>query len=134
MQYLLDTDACVFFLRVKLNLDDIIREKGRTNCYVSEITVIELRYGAENSSNPAKSHKAVDDFLNGLSIVPVFGCIRRYAKEKVRLRKIGKPMNDEFDLLIGVTAVENKLTLVTNNVKDFKRLEGIKLENWFRQH
>lgn len=132
MKYLLDTDICVFFLRGKLNLDEIIREKGRENCYVSEITVIELRYGAENSSNPAKSHKAVDAFLNGLSIVPIFGSIRRYAKEKVRLRKIGKPMHDEFDLLIGVTSVENKLTLVTNNVSDFERIDGIKIESWFK--
>ena len=45
---------------------------------------------------------AVDDFINGLSIIPIFGSIRRYAKEKVRLRKIGKPINDEFDLLIGI--------------------------------
>ncbi|MEY3499650.1 MAG: hypothetical protein RL308_1319 [Bacteroidota bacterium] len=63
---------------------------------------------------------------------PIFGAIKLYAKEKVRLRKIGKPMNDEFDLLIGVTAIENKLILVTDNVKDFQYLEGIKIENWFK--
>jgi len=39
-------------------------------------------------------------------------------------------MHDEFDLLIGVTAIENALTLVPDNVKDFKRLDGIKIENW----
>ena len=133
MRYLLDTNTCVFFLRGKLNLNDLIKEKGRENCYISEITVVELRYGAENSDNPAKSHKAVDTFINGLSIIPIFGSIRRYAKEKVRLRKIGKPMHDEFDLLIGVTAIENKLTLVTDNQKDFERLDGIKLENWFNR-
>ena len=133
MQYLLDTNICVFFLRGKLNLDEIIKEKGRENCYISEITVVELRYGAENSDNPIKSHKSVDAFLNGITIVPIFGCIKMYAKEKVRLRKMGKPMNDEFDLLIGVTAIENKLTLVTDNIKDFERLEGIKIENWFKQ-
>ena len=127
------TPICVFFLRGKLNLDEIIKEKGRENCYISEITVVELRYGAENSDNPSKSHKSLDNFLNGLSIIPIFGCIKKYAKEKVRLRKIGKPMNDEFDLLIGVTAIENKLTLVTDNTKDFDRLDGIKLENWFKR-
>ena len=42
-------------------------------------------------------------------------------------------MHDEFDLLIGVTAVEHKLTLVTDNVKDFERLEGLKIENWFKR-
>ena len=133
MQYLLDTNICVFFLRGKLNLNELIRQKGRENCFISEITVIELRYGAENSDNPTKSQKSVDAFLSGLSIIPIFGSIKRYAKEKVRLRKIGKPMHDEFDLLIGVTAVENKLTLVTDNVKDFERLDGVKIENWFKR-
>jgi len=131
MQYLLDTSICVFFLRGKLNLDERIRQKGRENCFISEITVAELRYGAENSDNSAKSHKAVDAFVSGLSIVPIYGSIKRYAKEKVRLRKMGKPIHDEFDLFIGVTAIENKLTLVTDNIKDFERLDGIKIENWF---
>ena len=132
MQYLLDANTCIFYLRGKLNLDEIIRDKGIDNFYISEITVVELRFGAENSDNPSKSHKAVDAFLNGLSIIPIFGCIKRYAREKVRLRKIGKPMNDEFDLLIGVTSVENKLTLVTDNTKHFENISGIKLENWFK--
>lgn len=131
MQYLLDTNICIFFLRGKLKSDELIRQKGRENCFISEITVMELRYGAENSDHPIKSHKSVDAFVNGLSIIPIYGSIRLYAKEKVRLRKIGKPIHDEFDLLIGVTAIENKLTLVTDNEKDFRHLEGIKVENWF---
>lgn len=133
MRYLLDTSICVFFLRGKLNLDEIIKQKGRDNCFISEITVVELRYGAENSDNPKKSHKSVDIFVNGLSIIPIFGSIKRYAKEKVRLKKSGNPIHDEFDLLIGVTAIENKLILVTDNIKDFKRLDGIKIENWFKR-
>jgi len=133
MQYLLDTSTCVFYLRGKLDLASIIREKGRTNFFISEITIIELRFGAENSSNPEKAHKAVDEFVNGLSIVPVFGAIRRYAKEKARLRKLGRPHNDEFDLLIGATAIENKLTLITDNVKHFEQLDDIVIENWFER-
>ena len=133
MQYLLDTNICVFFLRGKLNLDEIIKKKGRSNCFISEITVVELRYGAENSDDPIKSHLAVDAFVSGLSIIPIFGSIKLYAKEKVRLRNIGKPINDEFDLLIGVTAIENKLILVTDNVKHFDKLDGIKIENWFKR-
>lgn len=131
MQYLLDTNICIFFLRGKLNLDEIIRSKGRENCFISEITILELRFGAENSANPTRSHKAVDAFVAGLSIIPIFGSIRLYAKEKVRLRKIGKPINDEFDLLIGVTAIQYKLVLITDNGKDFVRLDGLKIENWF---
>ncbi|MHC0444860.1 type II toxin-antitoxin system VapC family toxin [Flavobacterium sp. 3-218] len=69
-----------------------------------------------------------------ISEIPIFGSIKRYAIEKVRLRKIGKPMNDEFDLLIGVTAIENQLILVTDNTKDFKLLNGIQMENWFERN
>jgi tRNA(fMet)-specific endonuclease VapC len=133
MGYLLDTSICVFFLRGKLNLDKMVKEVGLEKCYISEITVAELRFGAENSDNPVKSNKAVDIFLKGLTIIPIFGSIKRYAIEKVRLRKIGKPMHDEFDLLIGVTAIENQLILVTDNVKDFKLLNGIQIENWFER-
>lgn len=133
MQYLLDTNTCIFYLRGKLKLDEIIRKKGKENCFISEITVFELRFGAENSDDVSKSNKAVDNFINGLTIIPIYGSVKRYAKEKVRLRKIGKPINDEFDLLIGVTAVENKLTLVTDNGNDFKRIEGIKIENWLQR-
>ena len=133
MRYLLDTNICVFFLRGKLNLDEIIKEKGRENCFISEITVAELRYGAENSENSVKSHKAVDIFVNSISIIPIFGSIRRYAKEKVRLRKSGKPIHDEFDLMIGATAIENKLILISDNKKDFERLDGIRIENWFKR-
>lgn len=133
MQYLLDTNICVFFLRGKLNLDEIIKQKGKENCFISEITVFELRFGAENSEKPSKSHKAIDMFISGISIIPIYSSIKKYATEKVRLRKLGKPINDEFDLLIGVTASENKLTLVTDNGKDFENIEGIKIENWFRK-
>lgn len=44
MQYLLDTSTCVYFLRGKLNLDEIIKEKGLENCFISEVTVFELKY------------------------------------------------------------------------------------------
>jgi tRNA(fMet)-specific endonuclease VapC len=71
--------------------------------------------------------------VNGISIIPISSCLKSYAKEKVRLRKIGKPMHDEFDLLIGVTALENKLTLVTDNEKDFVNMSDIKIEKWFNR-
>ncbi len=130
MKYLLDTNICVHFLRGKFEMDKILKEKGVENCYISEITVLELRFGAENSSDKAKSHKAVDVFLKGIVIIPIYGSIKKYAEEKVRLNKIGKPQNDEFDLLIGVKAIENKLTLVTENTSDFQNLTEIKTENW----
>lgn len=130
MKYLLDTNICIHFLRGQFDIDKTFKLKGLENCYISEITVLELRYGAENSGDKIKSHKAVDIFLKGIVIIPIFGSIKKYAEEKVRLNKLGKPQNDEFDLLIGVTAIENKLVLVTENIEDFERLQGIEIENW----
>jgi tRNA(fMet)-specific endonuclease VapC len=54
-----------------------------------------------------------------------------YAKERCRLERIGRRV-DDFDLLIGATAIHHGLTLVTNNTKHFQRLNGIKLEDWSR--
>jgi len=130
MQYLLDTSICIFFLRGELNLDKTIKEKGLENCFISEITVFELKFGAEISAHPKKSHKAVDKFVKGLTIIPIFGIVDQYARNKLLLRKNGTPMHDEFDLIIGVTALANEMTLVTDNIKDFRHIRNLKLENW----
>ena len=133
MQYLLDTNICIFFLRGKLNLDKIIREKGIENCFISELTIFELRYGAENSDNPKKSHEAVDKFIRVLTAIPIISSVKKYAETKVALRNKGTPMHDEFDLIIGVTALTNELVLVTDNLKDFKFIKNLKIENWLER-
>lgn len=131
MQYLLDTNICIFYLNGLLDYNVIIKDKGLNNCYIFEITVFELRFGSENSRNSKKSHKAIDRFIKGLSIIPIYGCEKKYGEEKVRLRKNGTPMHEEIDLLIAVTAIENKLTLVTDNLKDYKYFDDLKIENWY---
>jgi tRNA(fMet)-specific endonuclease VapC len=80
-----------------------------------------------------KSLAAVEEFINGLTVLPLSSCVKVYAKEKVRLRQIGKPINDEFDLLIASPAKTNELILVTDNVKHFKHIQGLRIENWFRK-
>lgn len=130
MTYLLDTNICIFWLRsnsvVRRRFDNV----GMNACCISQVTVFELRYGAENSDNATKSHLDLDRFLQGLSIIPIDNIVMRYAKEKTRLRKLGIPLHDEFDMIIGVTAVEYNYTLVTDNTKHFERIENIHLENW----
>ncbi|MFY8188093.1 MAG: PIN domain-containing protein [Flavobacterium sp.] len=133
MQYLLDTSICIFFLRGKLDFDEIVRQKGLSNCFISELTVFELKYGAENSDHPKKSHEAVDKFIEGLTVIPIFGIVKEYAQTKVYLNKNGTPLHDEFDLIIGVTALSNELTLVTDNVKHFRYIKNLKIENWFER-
>jgi len=132
MRYLLDTNVCVFYLRGKLNFNQLLEEQWRDICCISEVTVLELRYGAENSNNPQKHHQAVDVFLDDLTVIPITTAIDIYAKEKVRFKKMGMPLHDEFDLIIGATAIANELILVTDNTKHFKNFDGIKIENWAR--
>ena len=79
--------------------------------------------------NKEKNRNTVDDFISRFTIIPIFNSLDIYAKEKARLRKAGNPL-DDFDLLIGATAISNNLVLVTRNVTDFERLEGIEIENW----
>ena len=125
-KYLLDTNICIYFLKGLFELYHKIEQAGIENCFISEITVAELKFGAENSSNPTKNKETIDKFLNKFTILPIFTSLDIYAKEKTRLRKKGKPL-DDFDLLIGATAVSNNLTLVTKNISDFNRLEIIKI-------
>ena len=98
-------------------------------CFISEITLAELKFGVENSDKPEKNRKALADFLTGVKVLPIFHSLDLYAKEKARLRKAGTPI-DDFDLLIGVTSVTHGLTMVTNNTDNFKRINGIDLEDW----
>lgn len=86
-------------------------------------------FGVENSEKKEKNRKALDLFLTGVKIVPIFHSLDLYAKEKARLRKAGTPI-DDFDLLIGVTSVTHNLKMVTNNTGHFKRIKGIALEDW----
>lgn len=128
-KYLLDTNICVYFLKGQFNLDTEIEKAGAENCYISEVTIAEFKFGAENSENKEKNRKTVGEFVSKFTIIPIFTSLDIYAKEKARLRKKGLPL-DDFDLLIGATAITNDLTLVSRNISDFERLEGIKIENW----
>jgi tRNA(fMet)-specific endonuclease VapC len=112
-------------------LDKKLKSINAENCYISEITLAELKFGVENSKNPEKNNLALLDFLAEIQVLPIFEAIDFYAKEKARLRKIGRTI-DDFDLLIGSTAVKLNLTMVTNNVAHFENISNIKLENWIK--
>jgi len=87
MKYLLDTNICIHFLRGNFNLSEKFAEEDPQNFAISEITYAELVFGAENSNNPEKNTKLVEQFIEVIKVVPVYNSIRKYAKEKVRLRK-----------------------------------------------
>ncbi len=129
MIFLLDTNICIHFFRGNFDLLKKFEEVGLQNCAISEITLAELTFGAESSTNPKKNFQVIKNFTERIIILPIFNAVGVYAKEKVRLRGLGEMISD-FDLLIGSTAVANDLIMVTENMKEFKRIQNLSLENW----
>jgi len=127
--YLLDTCICVFLFRNKYNIEKRLNQIGYKDCYVSEVTLAELRYGAYKSDRTEQNLDLIERFSEKVNIVPFAETIDFYAKEKNRLNKQGTPIED-FDLLIASAASSRKLTLVTDNLKHFKNVQGIVVENW----
>lgn len=116
-------------MKGKYNLDKKFDSLKKGDIYISEITLAELKFGVSNSKTPTKNKKALSIFLTGIKILPIIDVLDIYADEKARLRKNGFPV-DDFDLLIGATAIANDLILVTNNEKHFKRISTLEIENW----
>jgi len=75
-----------------------------------------------------KTGQSLRAFYPFFTILPIFTAFDVYAKEKARLKTAGKIL-DDFDLLIGATAISYSLTLATKNISDFDRLEGIRIED-----
>lgn len=111
------------------DLNKKFERAGYENYFISEITIAELKFGVENSQKPEKNRKVLNNFLSGIQVIPIFEALDIYAKEKARLRKAGMPI-DDFDLLIGSTAVSYDMIMVTNNLSHFERIKGIKIEDW----
>ncbi len=99
------------------------------DCFISEITLAELKFGIEKSERPEKNKIALDNFLTGVQILPIFNSLDLFAKEKSRLQREGTAL-DDFDILIAVNAVTNNLIMVTNNTKHFEKINEIVLEDW----
>ncbi len=129
MKYLLDSNICIHFFRGQFGVIEKLKEVGLNQCAISEISLAELVFGAENSKNPERNYDIIEQFVTQITILPIFDSIYLYGKEKARLRKNGKMIND-FDLLIGCTAVEKDLFMVTENLREFERILNIKIENW----
>ena len=128
-QYLLDTNICIYFIKGLYELKSKFKDVGPENCFISEITLAELKFGVAKSQAKKKNQHALKNFLTGIQIIPIFPALDIYASEKARLQKSGKII-DDFDLLIGATAVSFDLVMVTNNTHHFNRIKDIKLEDW----
>lgn len=128
-KYLLDTNICIYLLKNKCGIREAIIRVKPENCFVSEITIAELYYGASKSNQKEKRKKDVDFIVERFKILPIFTALSLFGDIRAELEEKGKRI-DDIDLLIGATAICNKLIMVSDNIKHLERLPGIQIENW----
>ena len=132
MKYLLDTNICIAIINSKSkNALAKLQECEVGEVAISSITVAELRYGADKSSSKARNHTALDGFLSPFEILDFDQLsAAEYGVIRAQLETKGKPIGP-LGTLIAAQAVAHKLTLVTNNEREFKRVSKIaSIENW----
>ncbi len=128
-KYLIDTDILIDYFKAKYALNEKFKAVGLENCYVSEISIAELLYGALKSSDPERHNANVMKAKSNFGILPITEVLELYSEERLRLEREGARLPN-FDLLIAVTSVKYDMTLVTGNVKHHSRVKGVRIENW----
>ena len=131
-EYLLDTNICIFAMRDKYGVNERLESITPQQCYVTDVTVMELRFGAYKSENKEKNLRIVDNFISKLKVVPFADTIDAFCQEKLRLQSQGTPIED-YDLFIGCAAKVAGLTMVTDNVQHLSRIDGLEIENWIQR-
>ena len=127
--YLLDTNICIFAMRDKYGINERLEEIGAQQCYVTDVTVMELRFGAYKSEKQAENLRIVNNFISKIKVVPFADSIDTFCQEKLRLQSLGTPIED-YDLFIGCAAKIAGLIMVTDNIHHLGRIEGLEIENW----
>ncbi|MCC7337529.1 MAG: type II toxin-antitoxin system VapC family toxin [Pirellulaceae bacterium] len=131
MKYLLDTNICVFVIRQKpLVVVEKFKQFVADELAISSVTLAELRYGADKSSDTGKNHAALDLFLAPLAIVDFDSqAAERYGVVRADLERRGLPIGP-LDTMIAAHALRLVIPLVTNNTREFARVGGLLLEDW----
>ena len=129
--YLLDTSTCVAIFRGNREVAYRMEKVGKDKCFISQIVVAELLFGAYKSNRVEENLKQTRAFIEEMNVLPFEECLETFAKERVVLWNEGKPVED-FDLLIGCAAKAAGLTIVTHNVKHFSHINGLKIEDWVK--
>src|SRR5437762_4986580 len=132
MVFLLDTDTCIYALKQNENVLQQLLSTQREDVLVSVITEAELRTGAAKSSSPTKTLHLIENFLGPLTLVDFTSeDAIAYAAVRAKLERAGTPIGP-LGILIASQAVARKLTLVSNNEREFRRVAGLAVENWAR--
>ena len=126
-KYLLDTCTCIALIKGKPNVVEHIRQAGIDECKISDITLAELYFGAFKSGH--KEHfEDVTVIMNLFDQYPI-NSLRKYGEIRWLLENKGMKIGD-MDMFIAATALEEDLIVVTGNTDHFRRIPGLKVENW----
>ena len=131
MKYLIDTNICIYIMN---NHPSEVLEKFKHvsvgEVGISSVSVSELYYGAFKSKEIKQNIKRLEEFLYPFEIVAYDECAsREYGKVRSQLEKKGQVIGP-LDMLIAAHAISRKLTVITNNTKEFKRIRSLRVENW----
>ncbi len=132
--YLLDTNICVYLLSGKY---EAVNQKflsiAPDQVAISAVVAAELAYGVENSQRVEINRRRLELFLEGVPVLPWDAATMwHYAVQKKLLKGHGTPIG-ELDLQIAAHALATNAVLVTNNLREFERVVGLRLENWVPQ-
>lgn len=130
-RFLIDTNICIYIKNHRPA--EVLTRFSKLppgKVVMSTITYGELCFGAEKSSKPKESRHILEHLIALIPVLPLNEIVStHYGKIRQRLQAIGQPIGNN-DLWIAAHALANKLILVTNNVAEFERVPGLRVENW----
>lgn len=130
MRFLLDTDTCIYILKQREPVLKRLLSHNREDVTLSVITEAELRAGAAKSTAAAKATRLLENFLHPLTRLDFTSHdTLMYARVRSKLERRGSPIGP-LDTLLAAQALSRSLTLVSNNTREFRRVSGLRLENW----
>lgn len=131
MKYMLDTNICIYAIKNKPgDVLSKLKEHLEDGICISTITLAELQFGVEKSQYREKNQFALLKFLSFIEVLPfdTYAAVE-YGKINFDLKQKGQLIGN-MDMLIAAHAKSRDITVVTNNEREFKRVENLKLENW----
>jgi tRNA(fMet)-specific endonuclease VapC len=131
MKYVLDTNTLIYFFKGVGNVKNRLLSVPPSEIVLPAIVLFELEFGIAKSASPRKRIRQLNDFTALVNVIP-FGPAEAKAAAQIRakLEKKGIPIGP-YDVLIAACAKANNLILVTHNLKEFKRIQGLQVEDWF---
>lgn len=134
MKYLIDTNICIYIMNNHPpEVLNRFKRVGVGDVGISSITVSELYYGACKSTKIRQSIKRLEEFLYPFEILTYDeNASREYGKIRSHLEKKGQVIGP-LDMLIAAHALSNNLIVITNNSKEFKRIDSLQVENWVKE-